>query len=182
MIKQKIALYMILAVIMLGLPLSSGWAQDSFEEMMRLHENYDWDGLMQRGENLKQLEQSGQLGRLVFSESGFNVTQRYAAGGGLSEASISAKTSSGAATSTNLQAGYPPLTVLEVEVTLTVAKGMYKVEFKNNGETTLALEAANGSEAEGKGLATVDAQGNLPYEVTAADAEDMAMTVKVKLP
>lgn len=117
----------------------------------------------------------------VLTEKGINQDLKFSAAGALREGSHKVKESNGGPSSSLIkEVGYQPNSLIEIEVGLTVEKGSYKVEFKNMNETSLVLEAKDGSSAEGHALVSVDAMGNLPYSVTSDQAENVVMTIKVK--
>lgn len=117
----------------------------------------------------------------VFTEKGISQELSFNAAGALTGGTHQVRESDGGPAGSSLRdVGYPPNSVIEIEVTLTVEKGSYKVEFQNQGTTSLLLEAENGSSAEAKGLVSIDARGNLPYSVTSKQAENALMTIKVR--
>jgi hypothetical protein len=179
--KMTVTHSVVAAALLLWLP-SAAWPQDSFDDLKKFHDQFDFEGLRKQGEELSKQAQAGQLGTMVYLERGASLSQKFAPDGRLSEVSLKAAAVEGSTTKTDLEAGYPAGAALEIEVKLSVAKGSYKVEFKNQGQVSLTLEAKDGSSAEGKALASVDAQGKLPYEVTANKAENMAMEIQVKMP
>ena len=63
---------------------------------------------------------------------------------------------------------------MEVDVTLAVGKGSYKIELlgKDN-QVTLALEARDGETVSGHGQMVTDSFGEASYRVTAVDAENV---------
>jgi hypothetical protein len=64
--------------------------------------------------------------------------------------------------------------VLEVDLTLAVGKGSFKIELLGqDGQVTLALEARDGETLAGHGQIVVDDSGNVPYRVTAVEAENV---------
>jgi hypothetical protein len=121
------------------------------------------------------------LGPIIYSERGASLSQNFSPPGFLSEVSLQAAAVEGT-TRKDLDCGYPGGTVLEVEGSLTVGSGSYKVEFKNQGQVSLKLEAEDGSNSEGQALVTVGAQGELTYEVTAGQARNVVMSLKVSPP
>jgi hypothetical protein len=118
---------------------------------------------------------------VIYSERGASLSQNFSPPGFLSEVSLQAAAVEGT-TRKDLDCGYPGGTVLEVEGSLTVGSGSYKVEFKHQGQVSLKLEAKDGSNSEGQGLVTVGAQGKLTYEVTAGQAQNVVMSLKVSPP
>ena len=69
--------------------------------------------------------------------------------------------------------GHPNVT-LEVDVTLAVGKGSYKIELLGKDqEVTLSLEARDGQTVNGHGQMVTDSFGEASYRVTAVDAENV---------
>jgi len=169
-----------LVVTLLILPVSSFGDMNPNADIETLHKQTDFDALRKRGEALSKQAQAGQLGKMTYSATGMSLNQKFSPPSLLSEANISAKAVQGTTTVNDLDTGYPPGTVLEIEGHLTVAKGSYHAIFKNMGRVAMALKANNGSNAKAKARVSVDSQGKLPYEVTADRAENMTMTLKVK--
>ncbi|MDR1110036.1 MAG: hypothetical protein LBP92_04900 [Deltaproteobacteria bacterium] len=121
-------------------------------------------------------------GRLVFSASGGSIQQSFDSDGHVAATQIRAASSNGATVISNLKTGYPAMTEVEVEATMSVAQGTYRVAFMHKGQKSLELSAQDGSSDQGRGLATVDSDGNLPYAVEAEQAMGMDMAVNVSLP
>jgi hypothetical protein len=69
--------------------------------------------------------------------------------------------------------------VLEVDVTLAVGKGTYKIELlgKDN-QGTLALEARDGKTVSGHGQMVTNSFGDASYRVTALEAENVNYVLK----
>ena len=174
---KKITLYSVVILALFISPLFS-WAAPSIEE---LHRQTDFEGMRKRVEEMARRAESGHLGQQVYSERNVTSSHKYTSTGGLFEVSIYAGSAHGQMTKTELKAGYAPGTALEVEGRLAAAKGSYKVEFKNEGRVSLTLESKDGSSADGKGIAIVDSQGRLPYVVTATHAEDVSLTLNVRI-
>jgi hypothetical protein len=69
--------------------------------------------------------------------------------------------------------------VMEVDVTLAVGTGSYKIELLGeNGEVTLALEAHDGQTVTGHGQMVTDAFGEANYRVTAVEAGNVAYALQ----
>jgi hypothetical protein len=63
---------------------------------------------------------------------------------------------------------------MEVDVTLAVGKGTYRIELLGKGDqVTLALEARDGETTSGHGTMVTDSFGEANYRVTAVDAENV---------
>jgi hypothetical protein len=63
---------------------------------------------------------------------------------------------------------------MEVDVTLAVGSGTYKIELLGeDGQVTLALEAQDGETVTGHGQMVTDAFGEASYRVTALEAENV---------
>lgn len=176
---KKTALGSFLAATLLIAPVLL-WAQDSMDDLMKLHQQTDFDALMKRGQEMAEQAQAGQLGEMVYTERGSTSSRSYDVRGGISEVTITVDSVDGQTVKTEIESGLVPGLVLEIEGRLTVAKGSYKVEFRNKGQVSLTLEAMDGSSAEGTGFVKVDPQGRLPYEVTAVQAEGVDLTLKIK--
>jgi len=68
---------------------------------------------------------------------------------------------------------------MEVDVTLAVGKGSYKIELLGKDkEVTLALEARDGETVSGHGQMVSDSFGTASYRVTALEAENVAYTLE----
>jgi hypothetical protein len=69
--------------------------------------------------------------------------------------------------------------VMEVDVTLSVGKGSYKIELLGeDDQVTLALEARDGETVSGHGQMVPDSFGEASYRVTALEAEDVAYSLE----
>ena len=69
--------------------------------------------------------------------------------------------------------------LMEVDVTLAVGKGSYKIELlDDNGEATMTLEAHDGQTVTGHGQMVTDAFGEASYRVTAVEAENVAYVLE----
>ena len=74
--------------------------------------------------------------------------------------------------------GYPG-GVLDAGVTLTVEKGVFKIELLGeDDEATLTLEARDGQTASGQGQMLIDSFGDASYRVTATEAEGIGYTIE----
>lgn len=72
--------------------------------------------------------------------------------------------------------------VLDVEVTLEVEKGTFKLEFLGeDGEVTLALEANSGQQVRGSGYMVTDSFGEGEYHVTAREAEGLHYHISYRI-
>jgi hypothetical protein len=68
---------------------------------------------------------------------------------------------------------------MEVDVTLAVGVGTYKIELLDaDGQVTLALEAHDGQTVTGHGQMVTDAFGEANYRVTALEAENVAYVLE----
>jgi hypothetical protein len=124
---------------------------------------------------------SSVLAQTVFSEKGLSQQIKYDSNGALKECSTTIRESNGGPISNTIKdVGFSPLTVLELEVSLKVAKGSYKIEFQKNDETTLVLEASDGTNTDGVASVSVDSMGHLSYIVTAEQAENVELHILVR--
>jgi hypothetical protein len=68
---------------------------------------------------------------------------------------------------------------IEVDVTLAVGKGTYKIELLGeDDQVTLALEASDGQTVSGHGQMVVDSLGEAHYQITALEAEDVSYAIE----
>jgi hypothetical protein len=68
---------------------------------------------------------------------------------------------------------------MEVDVTLAVGKGSYKIELLgHDDQVTLALEARDGETVSGHGQMVTDSFGEASYRVTAVEAENVAYSLE----
>jgi hypothetical protein len=68
---------------------------------------------------------------------------------------------------------------MDVDVTLAVGKGSYKLELLGkNDQVTLSLEAHDGQTVTGQGQMVTDAFGDASYRVTALEAENVAYALQ----
>ena len=106
-----------------------------------------------------------------YVQSGAKSTSHQGAGGG--DLTVEISRANGTATQKIEAAGDPDLE-MEVDVTLAVGKGSYKIELlgKDN-QVTLALEARDGETVSGHGQMVTDSFGEAGYRVTAQDAENV---------
>lgn len=71
-----------------------------------------------------------------------------------------------------------PGEVLEADVTLSVERGMFRIELLGqDDEVTLELEARDGETVSGRGQMVADAFGDASYRVTATEAENVEYTI-----
>ncbi len=71
---------------------------------------------------------------------------------------------------------------LDVEVTLQVGQGSFKLEFLGeDDEVTLTLEASAGQQASGAGYMVTDGFGEGEYRVTADEAQDVSYHISYQL-
>ena len=69
--------------------------------------------------------------------------------------------------------------VMEVDVTLAVGKGSYKIELLGqDDQVTLALEARDGETVAGHGQMVTDSFGEASFRVTAVEAENVAYALE----
>jgi hypothetical protein len=69
--------------------------------------------------------------------------------------------------------------VMEVDVTLSVGKGSYKIELLGeDDQVTLTLEARDGETVSGHGQMVPDSFGEARYRVTALEAENVAYSLE----
>jgi hypothetical protein len=68
--------------------------------------------------------------------------------------------------------------ILEADVTLSVEKGIFRIELLGeDGVVTLELEARDGAPASGHGQMVIDSFGDATYRVTAEEAENVEYTI-----
>jgi hypothetical protein len=76
-----------------------------------------------------------------------------------------------------------PGDILEVDLTLAVGQGSFKIELLGQDEqVTLALEARDGQTLAGHGQIVVDDSRDVPYRVTAAEAEHIDYYMEYWIP
>ena len=72
--------------------------------------------------------------------------------------------------------------IVDVEVTLAVDKGSYRMEFLGEDqEVTLTLEASNGEQASGTGYVVTDTFGEAQFRVTAEEAEGVSYHINYRV-
>lgn len=82
-----------------------------------------------------------------------------------------------------LDALVSPGDLLEVDLTLAVGKGAFKIELLGqDGQVTLALEARDGETLAGHGQIVVDGSGRVAYRVTAVEAENVDYYMEYWIP
>jgi len=97
--------------------------------------------------------------------SGGNVIVEISKANGTIEKSIETEASAGL--------------VMEVDVTLAVGKGSYKIELLGqDDQVTLALEGRDGETVSGHGQMVTDSFGEASYRVTAIEAENVAYALE----
>lgn len=98
----------------------------------------------------------------------------------VSAARITVDSSNGGPSIINMQADYPADTVLQVEASLMLKTGYYKVELLNKGKTSLVLETRDGKVVKGKGRMSATANGNVEYRVTSRNAKEVYLELSLK--
>jgi hypothetical protein len=110
------------------------------------------------------------------SQTGAKTSSQQGMNGGSVSAQI--RKANGAATEEIEIEGYLG-DVLDVDVTLSVGSGSFRIELLGeNGEATLTLEARDGQAVSGSGEMAVDDFGEASYRVTAEEAEDVEYTLE----
>lgn len=111
-----------------------------------------------------------------YTEMGAKTSSRQSTSGGNMIAEISK--ANGTSTKSIEVEGSSGL-VMEVDVTLAVGKGSYKIELLGeDDQVTLALEARDGQTVSGRGQMVTDAFGEANYRVTAVEAENVAYALE----
>lgn len=106
-----------------------------------------------------------------YSETGAKTTSHQDMSGGSETAEIS---KANGTSEKSIEVDGSEDTLLEVDVTLAVGKGSYKIELLGqDGQVTLALEASDGQTVSGHGQMVTDAFGEASYRVTALEAENV---------
>jgi hypothetical protein len=115
----------------------------------------------------------------TLNESNIQISQSVEEGK-VSAARITVDSSNGGPAIINMQADYPADTVLQVEASLTVKTGYYKVELLNKGKPSLVLEARDGKVVKGKGRMSATANGDVEYRVTSRNAKEAYLELLLK--
>jgi hypothetical protein len=106
-----------------------------------------------------------------YIQSGARTTSHQGTGGG--DVTVEISKANGTAKQNIEDAGNPDVE-LEVDVTLAVGKGSYRIELLGkDDQVTLALEARDGETVSGHGQMVADSFGDASYRVTAVDAENV---------
>jgi archaellin len=106
-----------------------------------------------------------------YTQSGAKTTSHQGTGGG--NVTVEISKANGTAKQNIEDAGNPDVE-MEVDVTLAVGKGSYKIELLGkDDQVTLALEARDGETVSGHGQMVTDSFGEASYRVTAVDAENV---------
>jgi hypothetical protein len=106
-----------------------------------------------------------------YVQTGAKTTSHQGGGGG--DVTVEISKANGTAEQNIEDVGNPDLE-LEVDVTLAVGKGSYKIELLGkDDQVTLALEARDGETVTGHGQMVTDSFGEASYRVTAVDAENV---------
>lgn len=111
-------------------------------------------------------------------ESNIKISQSVK-DGKVSAAKITVESSNGGPAIVKMQADYPAQTVLQVEASLTVEEGYYKVELLNNAKPSLILEAKNVKGVKGKGRMSATADGDVEYRVTSRNARNSCLELSL---
>ena len=107
-----------------------------------------------------------------YTETGTKTTSHQGMNGGNVTVEISKASGT---TEKDIEVGGSADQVMEVDVTLAVGKGTYKIELLGkDSQVTLALEARDGETVSGQGQMVTDSFGQASYRVTALDAESVA--------
>ena len=107
----------------------------------------------------------------AYIQSGAKTTSHQGAGGG--DVTVEISKANGTAEQ-NIEVAGAADVEMEVDVTLAVGKGTYKIELLGkDDQVTLALEARDGETVSGHGQMVTDSFGEASYRVTAADAENV---------
>jgi hypothetical protein len=106
-----------------------------------------------------------------YTESGSKTTSHQSTEGGDVTVEIS---KANGTTEQDIEVGGSGDLVMEVDVTLAVGKGTYKIELLGkDDQVTLALEARDGETVSGHGQMVTDSFGEASYRVTALEAENV---------
>ena len=122
---------------------------------------------------------AGRSAAAKLDESNIHISQSVNEGK-VSGAKITVDTSNGGPEIVRMQADYPPDTVIQVEASLTVKEGSYKVELLNKGKASLVLTAKDGKVAKGKGKMSAIANGDVEYRVTSKNAKKAYLELSLK--
>ncbi|HET6420734.1 MAG TPA: hypothetical protein VFG19_11290 [Geobacteraceae bacterium] len=95
--------------------------------------------------------------------------------GKVSAARITVESSNGGPEIIKMRTDYPARAVLQVEASLTVKEGYYKVELLNSGKPSLVLEAKDGKTVRVKGRMSVTSGGDVEYRVTSRNARNSCL-------
>jgi archaellin len=107
-----------------------------------------------------------------YTQSGSKTTSHQSMGRGDVTVEISRANGTAEQKIEGLEAN--PDTEMEVDVTLAVGKGTYKIELPGKDDrVTLALEARDGETVSGHGQMVTDSFGDAGYRVTAVAAENV---------
>ncbi len=106
-------------------------------------------------------------------ENGLQVNPAVS-GGKIAALKVTIKTANGGPKVNALQLDYPDSTILITTASLTVKKGLYKIELLEKGQPSLTLTAQAGKTVKGNGRLSVNAGGTVQYRVTAKKAKDVA--------
>lgn len=111
-----------------------------------------------------------------YTASGVSSHSKQDLNGGKLE--VRSKKASGSLTE-DIEVNIDRVYTLEADVTLSVQKGIYKIELiGKNDQVTLVLEAGDGQTVSGHGWMAVDSFGDASYRVTAVEAEGVEYTIE----
>jgi hypothetical protein len=86
-------------------------------------------------------------------------------------------------TERKIEVGLGSNLAVETDVTLSVEKGMFRIELiGRNEQVTLALEARDGQTVSGHGWMAVDGFGDIHYHLTAEEAENVEYRLEYTFP
>lgn len=112
-----------------------------------------------------------------YSQSGVSSRTRSGLNGGEHRVRVG-KASGTAVQDIELEESIYPGDVLEADVTLSVERGMFRIELlEQDDEVTLELEARGGETVSGRGQMVANAFGDASYRVTATEAENVEYTI-----
>ena len=113
-----------------------------------------------------------------YTQSGAKTTGHQGTGGG--DVTVEISKANGTAKQT-IEAEVADLE-MEVDVTLAVGKGTYKIELLGkDDQVTLTLEARDGETVSGHGQMVTDSFGEASYRVTAVDAQNVDYVLEYSL-